>query len=57
MPCNDDVHAVDAHSRFAHWLGKFVLQVRMKKDASEYPPKTLYRNGMLLQKIRTRSIL
>ena len=28
---------------FAYWLGKFVLEVRKKKDASEYPPKTLYR--------------
>ena len=27
---------------FAYWLGKFVLEVRKKKDASEYPPKTLY---------------
>ena len=26
---------------FAYWLGKFVLEVR-KKDASEYPLKTLY---------------
>ena len=30
---------------FAYWLGKFVLEVRKKKDASEYPPKTLY--GMI----------
>ena len=28
---------------FVYWLRKVVLEVRKKKDASEYPPKTLYR--------------
>ena len=35
---------------FAYWLGKFVLEVRKKKDASECSilSENLVRNGMLL---------